>query len=101
MSPFEEIKMIKNKKKYGTVSEMFETGHRKLLSTAQEQPLNTKSVGKIYHKDVSNKCRLLERHVENVLHVISGCSMLPQRDYKRRHNKVCLNTNWALCKSME
>ena len=28
-----------------------------LLSTAQEQTLNTKSVRKMYHKDVSNKCR--------------------------------------------
>ena len=44
-----------------------------LLSAAQEQALNTNSVSEIYHKDVSNKCGLYETHVENVLHIVSGC----------------------------
>ena len=61
-----------------------------LLSVAQEQALNTNSVRKIYHKDVSNKCKLCA-HVENVLNIVSGCSMLAQKEYKRRHDKVCLN----------
>ena len=69
-----------------------------LLAAAQEQALNTNSVRKIYHKDVSNKCRLCGTHVENVLHIVSGCSMLAQKEYKRRHDKVCLNIHWALCK---
>ena len=62
-----------------------------LLSAAQEQALNTNSVRKIYHENVSKKCRLFGKHVENVLHVVSGCSMLAQKEYKRRHDKVCLN----------
>ena len=37
-----------------------------LLSVAEEQTLNTNSVRKIYHKEVSNKCRLCGTHVENV-----------------------------------
>ena len=69
-----------------------------LLSAAQKQALNTNSVRKIYHKDVSNKCRLCGTHVENVLHIVSGCSMLAQKEYNRRHDKVCLNIHWALCK---
>ena len=69
-----------------------------LLAAAQEQALNTNSVRKIYHKDVLNKCRLCGTHVENVLHIVSGCSMLAQKEYKRRHDKVCLNIHWALCK---
>ena len=68
-----------------------------MLSAAQEQALNTNSVRKIYHKDVSNKCRLCETQVENVLHIVSCCSMLAQKEYKR-HDKICLNTYWALCK---
>ena len=72
-----------------------------LFSTAQVQALNTNSVRKIYHKDVSNKCRLCGIHVENVLHIVSDCNMLAQKEYKRRHNKVCLNIHWALCRSME
>ena len=26
------------------------------------------------------------------------CSMLAQKEYKKRHDKVCLNIHWALCK---
>ena len=62
-----------------------------LLSAAQEQALNTNSVRNIYHKDVSNKCRLCGTHVKNVLYIVSGCNMLAQEEYKRRHDKVCLN----------
>ena len=69
-----------------------------LFSAAQEQALNTNSVRKIYHKDVSNKCRLCVTHVENILHILSGCSMLAQKEYKRRHDKVCLKIHWGLCK---
>ena len=68
-----------------------------LLSAVEEKALNTNSVREIDHKDVSNKCRLCVTHVENVLHIVSGCSMLAQKEYKRRHNKVCLNIHWVLC----
>ena len=69
-----------------------------LLSAAQEQAVKTNSVRKIYHKNVSNKCRLGGTHVENVLHIVSGCGMSAQKEYKKRHGKVCLNIHWALCK---
>ena len=68
------------------------------LPAAQEQALNTNLVRKIYQKDVSNKCRLCGTHVENVLHIVRGCSMLAQKEYKRRHDKLCFNIHWALCK---
>ena len=61
-----------------------------LLSPAQEQALNTNSVRKIYHKDVLNKSRLCGE--------CSTHSMLAQKHYKRRHDKVCLNIHWGLCK---
>ena len=34
-------------------------------------------------------------NVENVLDIVSGCSMLAQKEYKRTHDKVCLNIYWA------
>ena len=71
---------------------------KSLLSAAQEQALNTNLVGKIYRKDVSNKCRLCGTHAENILRRVSGCSMLAQKEYKRRQDKVSLNIHWALCK---
>ena len=78
----------------------FETGNRKLVvsRTGASLNLNTNSVRKIYHKDVSNKCRLCGTHAENVPHIVSDCSMLAQKEYKRRHDKVCLNIHWVLCK---
>ena len=65
-------------KKSGKLWHWFRNGNLKgetesLLSAAQEQALNTNSVSEIYHKDVSNKCGLYETHVENVLHIVSGC----------------------------
>ena len=66
---------------------------------AQEQALNCNSVKKdIYGLNVSDKCRLCGKNVESITHIVSACSMLAQRDYKRRHDKVCLNLHWNLCK---
>ena len=33
--------------------------------------------------------------MENLLRIVSGCSMLAQKEYKRRHDKVCLNIHWV------
>ena len=76
----------------------FETGNRKLVGNSTGASLKHL---KIYHKDVSNKCRLCGTHVENVLHIVSGCTSLAQKEYKRRHDKYCLNIHWALCKKYE
>ena len=67
----------------------------------QEEALNTNSVRKIYHENVSNKCRLCGTHKENVLRIVSGCSMLAQKEYKRRHDQVCLNIYWPYARSIE
>ena len=70
-----------------------------LLVAAQEQALNTNSVKhSIYGMDISNKCRLCKEKVETPTHIVSGCKMLAQKEYKRRHDKVCLNLHWLLCK---
>ena len=39
--------------------------------------------------------------MENVPHILSGCSMLAQKEYKRRDDRVCLNIHWTLCKKYE
>ena len=58
----------------------FKRETEKLLLAAQEQALNTNSIRKIYHKVVSNKCRLCGLHADDVLHKVSGCSMLAQKE---------------------
>ena len=71
-----------------------------LLVAAQDQELNTNAVKKeIYHTTATNKCRLCNERVENVDHVVAGCKMLAQKEYKRRHDKVCLNLHWSLCRN--
>ena len=66
---------------------------------AQEQALNTNSVtNQIYHLGDSNKCRLCGIRVESVTHIVSACQMLAQKEYKRRHDKVCLYLHWTLCR---
>ena len=36
--------------------------------------------------------------MENVDHVVAGCKILAQKEYKRRCDKVCLNLYWSLCR---
>ena len=70
-----------------------------LIMAAQEQALNTNAVKKnIYGLGESDKCRRCGKEIETVTHIISACSMLAQKEYKRRHDKVCLNLHWNLCK---
>ena len=71
-----------------------------LVSVAQKKPLNSTSIRKIYHKDVSDKCKLSGSHVETALHSVYGCNALAQKDYKRRH-KLCWNINWAMYKILK
>ena len=69
-----------------------------LIIAAQDQALSTNSIKKsIYKLDVSEKCRLCGKETENVIHIVSSCGMLAQKEYKRRHDKVCQNIHWALC----
>ena len=68
-----------------------------LLIAAQDQALNANSVRKnIYHQVESDRCRLCGEAVENVTHIVSGCKMLAQKNYKRRHDKVCSHLHWCL-----
>ena len=70
-----------------------------LMMAAQEQALNTNSVRKnIYGMDVSELCRLCGERKETVTHIVSACKVSANKEYKRRHDKVCQNLHWSLCK---
>ena len=75
----------------------FETWNRKLVVSSTGASLKHQ-LKTIFHKDFSNKCKLCGTHVENVLHIVSDCSMLAQKEHKRRHDKVSLNIHWSICK---
>ena len=42
-------------------------------------------------------CRLCGKFAETVRHLASGCGMLAQREYRRRHDKMGLRVYWELC----
>ena len=66
---------------------------------AQEQALNTNSIKKsIYKTSESDKCRMCGSTTESVTHIISQCTVLAQKEYKRCHEKVGQNVHWQLCK---
>ena len=70
-----------------------------LLIGAQDQALNTNSVPKnIYHQVESDRCRLCGETVANVTHIVSGCKMPAEKDYKWRYDKVCFHLHWCLSK---
>ena len=48
--------------------------------------------------DSTGRCRLCGTELETVTHVVSACSVLAQKEYKRRHDKVCANLHWNLCR---
>ena len=69
-----------------------------LLMAAQEQALNTNSIKKnIYKTSDDDKCRLCGNAPETITHIVSACKKLAQKEYLRRHDKVCLNIHWQLC----
>ena len=66
---------------------------------AQEQALNTNSIKKsIYKTSESYKSRMFRSATESVTHIISQCTVLSQKEYKRLHDKVGQNVHWQLCK---
>ena len=69
------------------------------LFAAQEQALRTRFKRKtIEHEDVDPLCRVCGKQVESVGHLASGCGVLAQKEYKRRHDRMGLRVYWELCR---
>ena len=66
---------------------------------AQEQALRTNTIKeRIDKQPVSPKCRLCRTKEETVMHLVSGCSKLAKKQYKRRHDNVARRVHWELYK---
>ena len=60
-----------------------------LILAAQEQSLRTNAIkAKIDKSQENSLCRLCKKSDETVRHIVSGCSRLAQKEYKRRHDMV-------------
>ena len=70
-----------------------------LITAAQDQALNTNAHKKnILKMDVDPRCRLCRHHDENVAHIVSGCQILTNDAYNKRHNSAAQRVHWTLCK---
>ena len=50
---------------------------------------------------MSPLCRLCKEKVESVTQIVSSCSALGGKQYRKRHNKHGGKVNWLLCKKSE
>ena len=68
-----------------------------LICSAQEQALRT-NFTKFYIDKSSESplCRMCGEKAETVSHLVSECSKLAQREYKRRHDNVARYIHWQL-----
>ena len=69
-----------------------------LIFSVQEQALRTNYTK--FHTDRTSEsplCRLCGIKGESILHIISECSKLAQKQYKERHDSVAQNIHWELC----
>ena len=69
-----------------------------LIFAAQEQALRTNAVKcNIDRTKNSPLCRLCGELSESVTHLVCGCKVLAQKEYKRRHDNIARIVHWMLC----
>ena len=69
-----------------------------LICAAQEQALRTNYVKYNIDKTAESPlCRMCADKGESVGHIISECTKLAQKEYKRRHDNVARIVHWELC----
>jgi hypothetical protein len=69
-----------------------------LLMAAQEQSLRTRYIKWAIDKTTDDpKCRWCGDRYESVQHLVAGCSILANSEYKERHNKAASIVHWRMC----
>ena len=68
-----------------------------LIFAAQEQALRTNAV-KFNIDRIKNSplCKLSGELSESVTHLVSGCKVLAQKEYRRRHDNIARIVHWML-----
>ena len=69
------------------------------IVAAQDQALQTKYYAtKILSKETDSKCRLCQQFDETIDHIISACPILGKEQYTKRHDRVCAQLHFNICK---
>ena len=70
-----------------------------LIVAAQNHSIRTNLVkAKINKSQKDTLCRLYKKADESIDHVVSGCSKLAQKEYKRRHDNLGKIVHWKLAR---
>ena len=69
------------------------------IVAAQDQELQTKYYAtKILNTETDSKCRLCQKFDETIDHIISACPTLAKEKYIKRHDRVCAQLHFNICK---
>jgi hypothetical protein len=69
------------------------------ILAAQDKALQTKYCArKILLTD--RKCRLCQQFDETIEHIIATCQILAEEEYIKRHDRVCVELHFNICKEM-
>ena len=70
-----------------------------LIVAAQNQSIRTNLVkAKIDKSQGDSLCRMCRKVDESIDHIVSGCSKLAQKEYKRRHDNLGKIVHWKLAR---
>ena len=76
-----------------------ETGSE--MIAAHDQALQTKYYAtKILQTETDSKCRLCQQFDKTIYHIISGCPIFTKEQYVKRHDRVCAQLHFNICKEM-
>ena len=71
------------------------------IVAAQDQAISTNYFkNKILKQETESKCRLCKQHEETTDHLTSQCPILAKNEYVMRHDKVCTNLHYSICKAL-
>jgi len=66
---------------------------------AQDQALQIKYYAtKVLNTETASKCRLCQQFDETIDHIISACPKLAKEQYIKRHDSVCAQLHFNICK---
>ena len=72
---------------------------KSLIVAAQNQSIRTNLVkAKVDKSEGDSLCRVCRKVDESIDHIVSGCSKLAQKEYKRRHDNLGKTVHWKLAR---
>jgi hypothetical protein len=68
---------------------------------AHDQAISTNYFKReILKEETESRCRLCKEYEETIDHLISECPILVKSEYVIRHDKVCSNLHYSICKTL-